>query len=145
MKQKVTTQHTRDRPGSAEARHEHAALITRECCGRKHVGQRRNQPAKQVEDCISDVAQTVLDVVAKDPEKQHVAADVCDAAVHEHRGKERQINRKRCYTKTRDQQALSGYGILKDTSLSNHVVPGDNLQRNGRECVGKMRVSSELL
>jgi hypothetical protein len=30
------------------------------------------------------VAETILDVVTKDPKKQHVAADVRDSTMHEH-------------------------------------------------------------
>jgi hypothetical protein len=64
------------------------------------VGQRSNHAAKQVEDQILHVAQTILDVVAEDPEEEHVAGDVREAAVHEHRREEREVNRTRRRTKT---------------------------------------------
>jgi hypothetical protein len=35
------------------------------------------------------VAKVIFDVVAEDPQEQHVAQQMGDAAVHEHRGDER--------------------------------------------------------
>ena len=46
----------------------------------------RREPAEQVEDEELDRAHRVLDVVAEDPQEQHVAAEVQQPAVHEHRG-----------------------------------------------------------
>ena len=50
----------------------------------------RRQSADQVEDEEPEAAHGVLDVVAEDPEEQHVEDDVQPAAVHEHAGKRRQ-------------------------------------------------------
>jgi hypothetical protein len=41
------------------------------------------------------VTEAILNVVAEDPEEQHIAADVSDAAVHEHRHEQGEVNRKR--------------------------------------------------
>ena len=43
-------------------------------------------PANQIEDKIAYVPETILNVVAKDLEKQHVPEDVRQAAMHEHGG-----------------------------------------------------------
>ena len=47
-------------------------------------------PAEQVEEHELHRAHGVLDVVAEDPQEQHVAAEVQQAAVHEHGGEDRQ-------------------------------------------------------
>ena len=50
---------------------------------------RRRQAAQEVEGDEPQAAHGVLDVVAEDPEEEHVAAQVDDPAVHEHRAEER--------------------------------------------------------
>ncbi len=47
----------------------------------------------QVEDQVADGAEVVLDVVAEDPQEQHVAAEVQQASVEEHREQHRQPHR----------------------------------------------------
>ena len=58
------------------------------CCSYRisDLGQPGGESANQVEEEIAGVAHHVLDVVAEDPEEEHVAADVEPAAVEEHRG-----------------------------------------------------------
>ena len=46
------------------------------------------QAAEQVEHQVAAVAQAVLDVVAEDPQEQHVAEEVADARMDEHRGQD---------------------------------------------------------
>ena len=41
-------------------------------------------PGHEIEGRVADVAEVVLDVVAEDPEEQHVPEEVHQAAVHEH-------------------------------------------------------------
>ena len=50
------------------------------------LGERRRDAAEQIEDQELHVPEAVLDVVAEDPQVQHVAAEVQPAAVHEHGG-----------------------------------------------------------
>ena len=57
--------------------------------------ERRGDAAQQVEHEEAAVAHPVLDVVAEDPEVQHVAADVQQAAVQEHRGEHRHPRERR--------------------------------------------------
>ena len=54
------------------------------------------------------MAQAVFEVVSKDPEEEHVAGDVCDAAVHEHRNNQGQVNREWRRLKTGNQKLLTG-------------------------------------
>ena len=48
------------------------------------LGERRGDTAEQIEDQELHVPEAVLDVVAEDPQVEHVAAEVQPAAVHEH-------------------------------------------------------------
>src|SRR5205823_13214612 len=50
----------------------------------ERLQRRRGQPAREVPDEETSAAERVLDVVAEDPEEQHVPEDVEPAAVHEH-------------------------------------------------------------
>jgi hypothetical protein len=49
------------------------------------VGERGHDAGSHVEDQVAHVPEAVLDVVAEDPEEEHVAAEVEQAAVEEHR------------------------------------------------------------
>src|SRR5437588_697475 len=53
---------------------------------RRRLAFASRQPADQVEHDEPDRAHRVFDVVAEDPQKEHVAGDVEDRAVHEHGG-----------------------------------------------------------
>jgi hypothetical protein len=55
--------------------------------------ERCRRTAQEVEQDETDVPQPVLDIVPEDPEIQHVADDVHPAAMHEHRGQDRQLGR----------------------------------------------------
>ena len=54
------------------------------------------------------MAHAVLDVVAKNPKEEHVAGDVRDAAMHEHRNDQGEINGTRRGLQTRKQELLTG-------------------------------------
>ena len=56
--------------------------------GRRHAGD-------EVEDEEAPVPESVFDVVAEDPQVEHVAGDVEQAAVHEHRGEDRRERRRK--------------------------------------------------
>ena len=51
---------------------------------REILGERRRDAGQQIEEQVFGVAEAVLDVVAEDPQVEHVAAQVQPAAVHEH-------------------------------------------------------------
>ena len=51
----------------------------------QHVGQAGGDAAQQVEEYELDPAQPVLDIVAEDPQEQHVAQQVQPGTVHEQR------------------------------------------------------------
>ena len=52
-------------------------------------------PGDEVEDEEQPVADAVLDVVAEDPQEEHVAGEVEPAAVHEHAPEQGQLDRRR--------------------------------------------------
>ncbi len=53
--------------------------------GHQRLARQRYEAAEQIEDDELDLAHTVFDVVAEDPEEEHVAGQVQEPAVHEHR------------------------------------------------------------
>jgi len=77
--QQVGAEDSGDGTRGADRRHARGGVEER-------VGQRREEAAGDVEDEIAEVVEAVLDVVAEDPEVEHVAAEVQPAAVHKHRG-----------------------------------------------------------
>ena len=62
---------------------------------RDYMRQRCQHPGGEIEQRESAVAQVVLDVVAEDPQEQHVAEQVHQAAVHEHRDQQCEVDRAR--------------------------------------------------
>ena len=54
--------------------------------GQSKLGERRGDPAEQIKSEELHVAEAVLDIVAEDPQKQHVAEEMQPAAMHEHGG-----------------------------------------------------------
>src|SRR5687768_126075 len=145
MQQKVSTQHTRDRSRRTETRNQHVGFLTGQSSSGKHVGQRSNQTANEVENEIADVAQTVLDVVAEDPEEEHVAAQVSNASMHEHGREQRQINGERCFSESGNQELLAGSGMNDDAGRRDDVAAGNDLQWDRRECVCELFVCADTL
>jgi len=82
----VGAHHTGD--GARRAEHRHRAVGLH-----RDVGGRRHEPGNQVEDQIAQAPEPVLDVVAEDPEEEHVAGEVQHAPVEEHRQEHREIDR----------------------------------------------------
>src|SRR5882672_3377559 len=87
----------------------------------------------------------VFDVIAKDPEKEHVAGNVRDAAVHEHRYEQSEVDRKRGRLQTGNQELLTGGRNYHDAIRSSDVAAGNDLSGHGRVCQSKSLVSAELL
>ena len=85
--QQVAAEHAADRARRADGRNDRAAV-------EQDVRQARREPAREVEQHEPQVPEAMLDVVAENPEEQHVAAEVPPPAVQEHRGQERRPVRK---------------------------------------------------
>ena len=73
----VGSENTRDRARSADHGNGRARA-------RRHLRERRGDAAGEVEERVADVSQSVLDVVAEDPEEEHVSRDVREPGVQEH-------------------------------------------------------------
>src|ERR1700730_1817428 len=109
------------------------------------MGEPGQHPAEQIEDQIPEMPQTVLDIVTKDPEEQHVAKDVRDAAVHEHRGDQREIHRNRRWLQARHLDSLTGERMDQHAIASYDVSVSDDLARDSRERIREPFVCPEAL
>src|SRR5262249_55387616 len=52
--------------------------------GQGKLRQRRGNPGEEIKEQKLYVAEPILDIVAKDPQKQHVAEEMQPATMHEH-------------------------------------------------------------
>src|SRR6266516_4740260 len=84
----VTTENAGDRSRSSEAGYQETGWLGSKHGRRQHVSHRCQDAANKIKDQIAQVAHSVLDVIAKDPEEKHVPGDVCDAPMHEHRNEQ---------------------------------------------------------
>ena len=140
--EQVASEHARDGPRRPEARHEHVAVGR----GRRDdVGERREDPADEIEGEVPQVPERVLDVVSEDPEIEHVSGDVGDAAVHEHGDQEGQVDGQRSGLQPRLHEGLAAHGILDRVGGSHHVLPADDLLWDRREGVGEPVVGPHSL
>src|ERR1043165_881044 len=130
MQQYVTTQHARDRTGSTKTRNEKTVRIGCENAGRKHMRQRLNYAAQQIKNYVLHMPETILDVVTKDPQEEHITGDVRDAAVHEHRRYERQVNRTVSRAQPRHDDSLPGDWMFEHARLSDDVSAAKNFCGN---------------
>ena len=78
----VGAEHAGDRAAGPDHRHARAGL-------EEQLQQGSGQAAQGVEQQVAAVAQPILDVVAENPQKQHVAEKMAEAGVHEHGGRDR--------------------------------------------------------
>jgi hypothetical protein len=142
VQEHVAPEHTRDRTRRAEARHEGVAMGGD---GREHVGQGREYSAGEIEEQVAQATQLVLEVVPEDPEVEHVAEKVREAAVHEHRYQQRQVHGAGSGPEARLLERLAA-GLILDHARGRHDVPtGHDLLRDRRERVGEAIVRSHAL
>src|SRR6266571_292907 len=87
---------------------------------------------------------SIFDVVAKDEKEEHVAEDVRDAAMHEHRGEQREVNRNRSRLQTRHFDSLSSK-VLHDYRPRSEVPASNNFSGNCRVRVSELFVAAETL
>ena len=87
----------------------------------------------------------IFDVVAKDKKKKHVAEDVRDAAVHEHRSDQREVNRNRRRLQSRHLVPLTGELLHHNAVARDDVFAGNDLRGNRGESVRESFVVAEAL
>ena len=111
----------------------------------KYVRQTGEHSADKIKDQIAKVANAIFDVIAEDEKKKHVAEDVRQAAMHEHRSDQRQVNRDRRWLQARHLDALTCERLHQNAIAGNDVMTGNDLLRHGRKGVGKSFVAAEPL
>jgi hypothetical protein len=77
------------------------------------------------------VPHAIFEVIAEYPEEKHVAEDVRDAAVHEHRSKQREIDTAGRRLQARLLEAVAAHRVLHDARRGYHIAPGRDLLRHG--------------
>lgn len=85
------------------------------------VGEVRADAACEIEEEVGEMAEVVLDIVAEDPEEEHVAGDVQEAHVKKHAGEEGEEGGFEAYVageEAADVGGDGGVGIEKDFVLS---------------------------
>src|SRR5215813_4752181 len=147
IQDEVRPQDPGDRSGRADCRN-HGFRV------RKRLRAKRGRSAEEIEKDKTSVTQPVLDVVAKNPEVEHVADDVGPAAVEKHRGEDRQ-EAKRAYRvpavvnpvdetgrdEAKQLQHLGRTGAKAHFLEKDDDVDNDQPHRNERGGAGPDRVS----
>src|SRR5688572_25730422 len=87
----------------------------------------------------------MLEVIAENPEEEHVPEDVRNTAMHEHRCDQGEIDSKPSLLQAWNHQLLAGCRMLNHAVACLDISTGDNLLRHGRICVGEAIVCPELL
>jgi len=86
-----------------------------------------------------------FDVIAKNPEEEHVARDVRYPAMHEHGKNQREVNRKWGGLQPGNQKLLAGDWMFYYSIGSSDIAAADNLLRDGGKGVSEFVVVTELL
>ena len=122
------------------------------CTDHRHGGGRRDQcvgnrscdPAEEVKKDKSDMAEPVFDVVAEDPEVEHVAEDMEKTAMHEHGGEERERGMDRLCGLHGDnivRYRTIGIDDLPTVRTAQHLEDEDhNVQHNNRNGDNRERI-----
>src|SRR5712692_7159864 len=105
--------------------------------------QTRAQAAEKRADKITKVPDAIFDVVAKDKKKKHVAEDVREAAVHEHRSDQREVNGNRRRLQTNSTNGSTAK-VFDDYRLLYIFVMNDFV-RDSRKRVGEFIVRPKPL
>ena len=100
-----------------------------------------SDPAKEVKEDESEMPETVLDIVAEDPEVEHIAEDMEKSAMHEHGSEERERWMDRLCRLHRND--IVRYGAIRiddllPASAAEHLKDEDSdIQRNDADCDGR--------
>jgi len=89
--------------------------------------------------------QTIFDVVTKDPEIKHVAEDVRQPAVHEHRCDQRQPDWYQSALQSGQGHALAGDWLDHHPIGRDYIAPADNFGRHRRISIGELVIRSQTL
>ena len=138
VKDEIAAHHTGDRSGRTETGYER---VFPERERRRHVGQRSRNPRREIKGQISRVREIVLDVVTENPEKQHVAEQMHQAAVHEHRCQQCDVHADRRVFERDDDSLIAKF----DSDVLGDVCAGANFLRDRGKGVGERLVRADSL
>ena len=91
------------------------------------------------------MTEAIFYVVTKDKKKKHVAEDVSDAAVHEHRGDQCEVSRDWSTWHSRRLYGLTSNRFEHETAWNRPIIAGDDSPGNCRTFVGELFVAAETL
>src|SRR5207237_1331574 len=105
----------------------------------------RENPADEVKNEISQVTEAIFDIIAKDKKKKHIAEDVSDAAVHEHRSDQREISGNGSTGHSGRLYGLPGNRLDHETAGDRPIIAGNDSLGNCRKLRGELLVAAEAL
>ncbi len=140
--QGVPGQHAGYGTGCAETRDE---KIRAEPQARKDMSESRANPREQVEQEEGPFPHSILDVVAKNHEVEHVSQEVRETTVHKHRGNERQVDGNRRRLEAWNAKPGVRKGVHVHATRCDYVPSLNDLLRHSRKCVGKLRIRTHFL
>ena len=91
------------------------------------------------------MAHYVFEVIAKYPQVQHIAGNMGQPAVHEHRRKQRQVNGDWRGLQAGHFDGPAGIGILNDLGMGDNIMAGQYFGRHGSVTKGKMDIMTPVL
>ena len=77
------------------------------------------------------MAQSIFNVIAKDPKEQHISENVRQPRVHEHRSDEREVNRNGGGLQPRHLNVLAGEGLHENAIPRDDVAAANYFTGNG--------------
>src|SRR2546429_4294369 len=89
--------------------------------------------------------QRIFDVVAKNPQEQHIAENMGNSAVHEHRRQQRDVHCAWRWLQAGNFERLPGNRLLFHVIGRDDIVAAYNLLRNRRKLVSKLLVFTQSL
>src|SRR5438552_6995937 len=105
----------------------------------------RENPADEVKNEISQVTEAIFDIIAKDKKKKHIAEDVSDAAVHEHRSDQREISGNVSTGHSGRLYGLTGNRLDHETAGDRPIIASNDSLGNCRKLIGELLVAAEAL
>src|SRR5882762_4662220 len=105
----------------------------------------RDDSADEIKNEISKVTETIFNIVAKDKKEKHVAEDVSDAAMHEHRSDQREVSRDWRTWHSRRLYGLTSNRFQHEAAGNRPIIAGDDACRNCRKFVGELLVGPKTL
>ena len=101
--------------------------------------------AQKIENKIAAMTHLVFNIIAENPEIKHVAKQVGGAAVHEHRRKQRKVNRHRRHLQSRHFKPVARERVQENFGAGYHIIAGKDLGRHGGIRKAKVQIPPPVL